>query len=262
MDARPKKTDRPGLRLEVPISYASPLPTGLAKQAVEVIGRRIVNDVYAPEAIMPTEAELAASLGVSRTALRDAIKVLSGKGLVRTARRYGTRVRPVAEWNLLDGDVVAWHEPDHPRIRRLFFETTEMRVILEPAAAALAAERASAQEVAVLLEAARTIRPGEASIETLFAADCRFHVTLLDATHNSVMRQMRQIILTMLRISYEAGVLADHEETVSGEGHITVAEAIAERDAARAHSAMATMLSQNKRIARYFYPESETLPTR
>ena len=59
---------------------------------------------------MPTEPELAAALGVSRATVRDAVKVLSGKGLVRTARRYGTRVTPVEAWNLLDGDVIAWHE--------------------------------------------------------------------------------------------------------------------------------------------------------
>ena len=88
---------------------------------------------------MPTEPELAAALGVSRATVRDAIKVLSGKGLVRTARRYGTRVTPVEDWNLLDGDVIAWHRPDHPRMRRIFAETTELRTIMEPAAAALAA---------------------------------------------------------------------------------------------------------------------------
>ena len=67
---------------------------------------------------------------------RDAIKVLSGKGLVQTARRYGTRVRLIEEWSLLDVDVTSWHEPDQPRIGRMFAETTELRCIIEPAAAA------------------------------------------------------------------------------------------------------------------------------
>ena len=89
---------------------------------------------------MPTEPELAAALGVSRATVRDAVKVLSGKGLVRTARRYGTRVTPVEAWNLLDGDVIAWHATDHPRMRRIFAETTELRAIMEPSAAALAAQ--------------------------------------------------------------------------------------------------------------------------
>nr|WP_272212682.1 GntR family transcriptional regulator [Marinicella sp. W31]MDC2878593.1 GntR family transcriptional regulator [Marinicella sp. W31] len=88
--------------LAFPIDLSSSLPTGAAKEAVTVLGRRITNDVYGPGEIMPTEPELAESLNVSRATIRDAIKVLSGKGLVRTARRYGTRVRPLDEWNLLD----------------------------------------------------------------------------------------------------------------------------------------------------------------
>jgi GntR family transcriptional regulator, galactonate operon transcriptional repressor len=97
----------PELTLAFPLDLGSSLPTGAAKQAVAVLGRRIANDLYRPGEIMPTELELAESLGVSRATVRDAIKVLSGKGLVRTARRYGTRVRPVEEWNLLDADFAA-----------------------------------------------------------------------------------------------------------------------------------------------------------
>ncbi len=62
---------------------------------------------------------------------------------MRTARRYGTRVTPLEAWNLLDGDVIAWHATDHPRMRRIFAETTELRAIMEPSAAALAARRAT-----------------------------------------------------------------------------------------------------------------------
>ena len=83
--------------LLMPLTLGDALPNGAAKQAVDILGRRIANDAYLPGEIMPTEPELADSLGVSRATIRDAIKVLSGKGLVRTARRYGTRVRPIEE---------------------------------------------------------------------------------------------------------------------------------------------------------------------
>lgn len=253
MDAKRDLGAHDAFRLKLPIEYASPLPTGAAKKSVELLGRRIVNDIYATDEIMPTEAELALSLGVSRATVRDAIKVLSGKGLVRTARRYGTRVRPVAEWNLLDGDVVGWHAPDHPRIKRMFFETTELRAILEPAAAALAAERGTAEQIATIVQAAYAIRPGEVDVQTLFSADCQFHMTLLDATHNEVMRQMRQIILTMLRISYEFGVLVVDEDDVSAAGHVAVAEAIKARRPAAAKREMDTMLQINKRTAKHYW---------
>ena len=94
MDAK-LKTARNAVNLKFPLEFNSPLPTGAAKKrAVEILGARIINDVYAPDEIMPTESELAESLAVSRATIRDAIKVLSGKGLVRTARGYGTRVNP------------------------------------------------------------------------------------------------------------------------------------------------------------------------
>lgn len=247
--APPPGPARGPLALMIPDAPAAPLPTGAARETVELLGRRIVNDHYPPGATMPTEPELAASLGVSRATLRDAVKVLSGKGLLRTARRYGTRVRPVDEWNLIDGDVVAWHDPAHPRLRRLFAETTEVRTILEPAAAALAARRASPVQVQTLLEAAEAMRPDDQDLARLFAADCRFHVTLLEMTGNSVMRQLRQIIVPMLRISYEYGVVNPRNERVSREGHVAVAEAIAARDPERARSAMAAMLALNQSLA-------------
>ncbi len=242
------KTNRRGA-LAFPNNLNSSLPTGAAKEAVAVLGRRITNDVYRPGEIMPTEPELAVSLNVSRATIRDAIKVLSGKGLVRTARRYGTRVRPLDEWNLLDSDVVSWHEPSHPRIGRMFAETTELRCIIEPAAAALAAERATEAQVAQILTSAHAMHPGDDDLQAMFSADCLFHATVLDATGNMMMRQMQNIILTMLRISYEFGVLLVDGEPVSREGHIHVAEAIRDRNAAAAEKAMQTMLQFNRRTA-------------
>jgi DNA-binding FadR family transcriptional regulator len=197
---------------------------------------------------MPTELELAVSIGVSRATVRDAVKVLSGKGLVRTARRYGTRVTPVEEWSLLDPDVIAWHKSDHPRMRRIFAETTELRTIVEPAAAALAAVRANDAQRRIILDAARTIRPESEEVNELFRADCLFHVTILEATRNQVMQQLRPLILTMLRVSYEFGVRPENAP-VTREGHLLVAEAITAGDAEAARSEMAIMLQRNLRLA-------------
>ncbi|WP_103333991.1 FadR/GntR family transcriptional regulator [Pseudotabrizicola formosa] len=243
----PSQDRKPEFR--IPTEFGASLPTGAAKQAVEILGRRIANDAYPQDMVMPTEEELGQSLGVSRATVRDAIKVLSGKGLVRTARRYGTRVRPIEEWNLLDGDVVAWHDSTHPRIKRIFAETTELRAILEPAAARLAAIRGTQDQAKTLLAAANAIYPEQVDIERLFAADCQFHVTLLDMTRNTVMRQMRQIILTMLRVSYEFGVANPENEQVSREGHLAVAQAIGARDPDGAFKAMSAMLELNRSLA-------------
>jgi DNA-binding FadR family transcriptional regulator len=232
----------------IPIEFTHSLPTGVARKAVDTLGQWVVNDVFTPDQPIPTEDELAELLGVSRATVRDAIKVLSGKGLVRTARRYGTRVLPPDEWNLLDRDVVSWHKSDHPRMRRIFAETTELRVIMEPAAAAIAAERATEAQIQTLLGAAYAMHPEKPDLHTLFEADCRFHVTLLDATGNQVMRQLRQIVLTMLRVSYEFGVSKPQNEPVSRQGHISVAEAIARRDPEGARRAMTRMLERNQSL--------------
>jgi DNA-binding FadR family transcriptional regulator len=236
--------------LTSPPEFTTSLPNGQTRRTVDRLGRWIADDTFAAQSVIPTEPELAASLGVSRATIRDAVKVLSGKGLVRTARRYGTRVTPVEEWNLLDGDVIAWHEPAHPRVRRIFVETTELRAIVEPAAAALAASRATQAQIAAILAAAYAMHPETGDVQALFDADCRFHVTILEATTNQVMQQMRQIILATLRVSYEYGVMNDANDPVTRDGHIAVAEAIARHDGPGARSAMAAMLERNQSIAR------------
>jgi GntR family galactonate operon transcriptional repressor len=256
-DLRIDPDARPAVDLTSHWLLPSSLPTGFARAAVETLGRCIVNDRFTPEVAMPTEPELAEELGVSRATVRDAVKVLSGKGLVRTARRYGTRVTPVEDWNLLDGDVVAWHRPHHPRMRRIFAETTEVRLIIEPAAAALAAQRATAAQRETILSAARTMHPESDDVAALFVADCRFHTTILEATKNQVMQQMRQIIQTMLRVSYEYGVLEPDNDRVTRDGHIRVAEAIARGDGPAARDAMSVMLHRNESIAQVHWRQLE-----
>ena len=243
--------------LLMPLTLGDALPNGAAKQAVDILGRRIANDAYLPGEIMPTEPELADSLGVSRATIRDAIKVLSGKGLVRTARRYGTRVRPIEEWNLLDADVVSWHEHRHPRLVTMFAETTELRIIIEPAAAELAAERATEAQIETIMEAALALHPEQADVQAMFAADCRFHSTVLDATGNGMMRQLRPLIMTMLRVSYEFGVLQQSTEPVSREGHIRVAQAIKSRKGVLARQEMTVMLELNRRDAITIGPQTK-----
>lgn len=241
-----------GGRFALPAALGA-LPTGAAKVTVDLLGRRIASDVYLPGEIMPTEAELAESLNVSRATIRDAVKVLSGKGLVRTARRYGTRVRPVEEWNLLDADVVSWHEHSHPRLVLMFKETTELRSLIEPGAAALAAERATPEQAAAILAAAQDLRPDQTDLAQLFDADCRFHATILEATGNLMMGQLRPLILTMLGIAYEYGG-AGRDISITRQGHVDVAEAIVARDAEGARRAMQTMLDGNRRVAEATQP--------
>lgn len=81
---------------------------GLHDQVVDELGLRIVRDEFGNEGLLPTEPKLGAELGVSRNALREAIKVLVGKGLLEVRHKTGMRVRPKSEWNLLDRSVLDW----------------------------------------------------------------------------------------------------------------------------------------------------------
>ncbi|MEM7461275.1 MAG: GntR family transcriptional regulator [Pseudomonadota bacterium] len=85
----------------LPDAGLSTLPTGAVKQVVDALGQSIADGDYLPGETIPMEEELSSKFEVSRTVLREAIKVLSGKGMVRTARRYGSRVLPFEEWHLL-----------------------------------------------------------------------------------------------------------------------------------------------------------------
>src|SRR5882762_613163 len=112
---------------------------------VHAIGRRILSGDLRPGELLPAEPEL----GASRTVVREAVKVLAAKGLVESRPKTGTRVRPPASWNLLDPDVLAWQQEGTPQpifLRKL----TEVRLIVEPAAAELAARRARAPELTTL----------------------------------------------------------------------------------------------------------------
>jgi DNA-binding FadR family transcriptional regulator len=102
--------------------------------------------------VLPNEANFSARLRVSRTALREAIKVLAAKGLVESRPKTGTRVRPRADWNLLDPDVLAWQFAAGP-FTRFIEDLFELRQMIEPQAAAIAARRAGPAEMERIEEA-------------------------------------------------------------------------------------------------------------
>lgn len=234
---------------EIPDIYLAELPTGAVKTAVNRLGRMIAHGDFPIGATIPMEAELVEMLGVSRTVVREAIKVLSGKGMLRTARRYGTRVLPFDRWNLLDPDVISWHDPNSPAAARIFKESTQLRFIVEPEAAALAALHATPEQRQVILRAAEHIRPEPFGDEGMIAADYTFHATILDGTGNILLRQLQGLILALLQFSYPTGKRAVPDEKVSLQKHISVAEAIAAGDPDAARKRMRGMLEQNQMIA-------------
>lgn len=147
------------------------------------LGVAILAGRHNPGDVLPGEIEFAEQLGVSRTAYREAIRILNAKGLVESRPKTGTRVSARSRWNLLDPDILAWAfegEPSEAFIRDLF----ELRMIVEPAAAALAAERRSGQDIARMGHALEEMGRHGLATEAGRAADQAFHTTILEAARN------------------------------------------------------------------------------
>src|SRR5262245_38015854 len=119
---------------------------GLHGEVVHTIGLRILRGDLQPGDPLPGDEELRLDHSVSRTVLREAVKVLAAKGLVHARPKTGTRVSPRSRWNVVDPDVLAWRIEAGPD-SELYSEVTEMRLAIEPQAARLTATRASSEEI-------------------------------------------------------------------------------------------------------------------
>lgn len=225
-------------------------PSGSAvRMIVEQLGAAIVQGRYEPGCAIPFEEVLAETFGVSRTSVREAVKVLTGKGLLLPARRYGTKVRPTDEWNLLDSDILQWQFADPGKFRSLYTDLVATRVALEPAAARLAAEHATNDEIAALLAAAERLADKEDDLDRLVAADVEFHRLLLFATHNQIMINFSKTITEMLAATMR--IFQDTDSwNVNPEGHRRIALAIRNRDGDRAYSETIRLLEYNQQVAR------------
>lgn len=211
------------------------------------IGIDIIAGRYAEGARLPGDAELIAMFGVSRPVLRESVKTLVAKGLLTTKARVGTVVRGRADWNMFDADVLAWHL-DAGIDKRFLADLAEIRLAVEPRAAALAAERRTDEDVAEMQKAMDRMT-SEPSTSTAFAeADLSLHVAVANASGNPFMRSIGAVIEAALRASF---VLSAPVETVDRETvlswHQRIVDAIAARDAEAASAAMIEVIHNGRR---------------
>lgn len=206
------------------------------------LGADILSGDYPAGATLPTEVSATETLGVSRAAYREAVQVLIAKGLVESRPKAGTRVLPREHWNLLDPDVLAWafaREPDQRLIESLF----ELREIVEPAAAALAAERRSREDLQRMKAGLNLMRRHTLATEQGRQGDRQFHSALLHATRNDA--------LITLSAGIAAGIAWTTVYKQRGRElprdplpvHVDVYDAIADRDPKRARKAMRVLVT-------------------
>lgn len=176
---------------------------GLHGEVVDTIGRRIASGWYRPGDQLLCEA-LEAELQVSQTVVREALKALAAKGLVDSRPKRGTLVRPRDDWSLLDPDLLYWQSTEEPNATFLQ-GLAEVRSIIEPEAARLAAQRRTPADVlaiedALLAMASAGNKAASAGANELVEADLAFHRALLAAAHNELLSRMEPVIGAGLRI--------------------------------------------------------------
>jgi GntR family transcriptional regulator, galactonate operon transcriptional repressor len=215
---------------------------GLHREVVHHLGLLVLGNGTAPGGTLPDELALSERFGVSRTVVREAIKVLAAKGLVETRPKVGTQVRLRRYWNLLDSDVLAWRyevAPDGDFLKDL----SEVREIIEPPGAALAAERATLNEVAEILDWCDQMEDAAAEDgDDYIDADMAFHTAILAACHNDLLAQLSDTITMALRLSRRLTVSVPGSSLAAMPEHWAVARSIRDREPRSAERSMRELL--------------------
>ncbi|MGA9659566.1 MAG: FadR/GntR family transcriptional regulator, partial [Asticcacaulis sp.] len=201
------------------------MPMQLARE----LGRRIVSGGFEVGTLIENEDALASRYEVSRVVVREAVKILAGKGLLDVRRGTGTRVRPRDRWILLDDDVLAWHLSAPPRPDFLA-KLMEIRTSVEPKAARWAAERATDEDIAAISAACDRMEAEKGSSENFIIADALFHKAVLRAARNEFLSAMEGVIYSALLLSVRITNKDPRENGASIPFHRDVSNAIAAHD--------------------------------
>jgi DNA-binding FadR family transcriptional regulator len=223
---------------------------GLHGQLVQQLGQMIVSgDLGADRPLVPEE--IGQRFEVSRTVVRESLRVLEAKGLVSARPNVGTRVRPVSDWNLLDPDIIEWRAfgPQRDDQRR---ELSELRLTIEPLAARLAAGHGREdvqQRLADMVEImGHAMAQGDAL--TLSRADAEFHGLLIQVAGNRMLEHLSGIVSAALQVSGGPVTGCDRLGESSLALHARIVEALASGDSSEAEAAMRQLLTAHPEVER------------
>jgi DNA-binding FadR family transcriptional regulator len=211
-------------------------------QVADRIGISIVRGDIAAGETLPPEMQICEMIDVSRTVVREAIRTLTGKGLVESRPKSGTRVRPPQQWNQLDPDVLRWRLETSDMdsyLTKLF----QLRCAVEPAAAALAAIRAEEEDIARIRAGYEGMAAAKID-EKFVAADIAFHQGIYFATRNEFFWPIAQMFEITLRQSFTIAAPGSHRARALVE-HRAVLDAIATRNAEAAREATDVLLKHS-----------------
>jgi DNA-binding FadR family transcriptional regulator len=206
------------------------------------LGREIISGRYPQGSILPNEAEISATFSVGRSAVREAVKMLTAKGLVESRPRRGTQVLPSTGWNFFDREVLVWLREGNPD-PTIIGELLQLRLAVEPQAAHLAAMNGTNDQIAAVAQAYEQMeRAADGKIDPV-VADGTFHGAIITATNNRFFQPFGPLIRTALTVTapttnaifgHSVGDLAAHKR---------VLDALSARAPREAHEAMAIMLA-------------------
>lgn len=220
-------------------------PSGqnLTYAIVEELGQAVVTQTYSDDDPFPIEAELCKQFRASRTVLREAVKMLTAKGLLSARPRQGTWVEPESNWNLLDPDVLRWLL-ERKFSLELLAEFSEVRMGIEPAAAMLAARNATPESLARIRHAIERMKAAARGEDDPLASDIAFHVAILHATGNRFYSQLEGVIGAALRISIRLTNSVKGVPQADVNLHKKVLDAIEAGEPQKARTAMENIISE------------------
>ncbi|AAV81149.1 FadR family transcriptional regulator [Idiomarina loihiensis] len=234
-------------------------PQSIHSWVAQELGSRIVGGVYLPGQYIPNENDIGAELGVSRTALREAFKLLTAKGLIESRPKLGTRVRPRKNWNMFDAEVLRWCFSSNPDTK-FYMSLYEMREIIEPNAASLAAMHRTDEQLAALTEAYQAMEEAQIGTDAVYKSDLEFHLALLEATNNEFMASLGVTIETALENSFRLSSAIAEEYVDSLPGHKAVFMAIKEQSPVVAREEMQTLLVNARHALEHTLAELHKTP--
>ena len=209
---------------------------------LDILGQSILAGRYAVGTSLPPEPLLCEELGVSRTVVREAIKSLIAKGLLITGPKLGTRVLSDEQWNWFDPDVISWqaHAGLTPEFLR---DLQELRLVVEPAAVRMAAEKATEADIAQLEDAYLGMKTAIEHGGDYVVHDLRFHQGLLLASHNRMLVQMGKALAALLRTSFELSTRIKDGPRSSLPLHRAVLDAVIAHSPAKAERALMVLIN-------------------
>lgn len=215
----------------------------LTYRIVQALGVAIVSGVYSVKNPFPIEADLCKQYGASRSVLREAVKMLTAKGLLSARPRQGTWVQPEESWNLLDPDVLRWML-ERKITFSLLREFAQVRLAVEPKAAALAAQVATADMKSAIKAAIEQMAQADRDEDDPLPSDIAFHVAVLRAAGNRFFAQLSGVTETALRFSIRMQNRYKGVRRASVSDHRRISDAILAGDSEAAEAATRTLIQE------------------